>query len=167
MNDILAIQNLLARFANHFDLKDWSALEDCLAPQVFTDYSDLRGAPPETLAAAEYVCLRREALAPLGTHHLLGNLEIDFLDSGHAICRASMLIWRVQGVPQGAIVQTATDEFHTHCLYRFELVRQDAVWKISGITQKMLWNTGRAQIHAGVRMQTTGATSTAPRPAQA
>lgn len=150
MNDLIAAQNLLARFANSFDLKDWSALEDCLTPQVFTDYSDLRGAPPETVAAADYVRLRREALAPLVTHHLLGNLEINFLDSGHALCRASMLIWRIRPVAKGATAPTTADEFHTHCIYTFALTRQDAAWKISSIVQTVLWNTGSAQIHAGV-----------------
>ena len=57
MNNILAIQNLIARFTSSFDLKDWSALVGCLAPRVFTDYSDLRGTPPATLPAAEYVRL--------------------------------------------------------------------------------------------------------------
>lgn len=50
MNDRLAISNLLTRFANSFDLKNWSALEACLTPQIFTDYSDLRGTPPNTSA---------------------------------------------------------------------------------------------------------------------
>lgn len=50
MNDTLVIQNLIAGFASSFDLKDWSALEGCLAPQIFTDYSDLRGMPPNTFA---------------------------------------------------------------------------------------------------------------------
>lgn len=151
MHDILAIQNLIARFANSFDVKDWSALADCLAPHVFADYSDLRGTPPATLPAAEYVRLRQAALTPLVTHHLLGNLEIALPAPEHAVCRASMLIWRVQAVAQGATLGEKADEFHTHCLYTFELVRQGAMWKIGGITQKVLWNTGRSQLHAGVQ----------------
>lgn len=150
MNDVLALQNLIARFAASFDLKDWSALEACLAPQVFTDYSDLRGTPPETLSAAEYVRLRKEALAPLTTHHLLGGLELDFPAAESAVCRASMLIWRIQNVPKGSTLRDA-EEFHTHCIYTFRLVKAAGQWKISGIVQKVLWNSGQASIHAGVK----------------
>jgi hypothetical protein len=142
MNDVLALQNLIARFAASFDLKDWSALEACLAPQVFTDYSDLRGTPPQTLSAAEYVRLRKEALTPLTTHHLLGGLELEFPAAESAVCRASMLIWRVQA-PAG--------EFHTHCLYTFHAIQQAGQWKIERIVQKVLWNSGTPEIHRGVK----------------
>jgi hypothetical protein len=151
MNDVLALQNLIARFAASFDLKDWSALEACLAPQVFTDYSDLRGTPPQTLSAAEYVRLRKEALTPLTTHHLLGGLELEFPAAESAVCRASMLIWRVQNVPKESTLRDAEVEFHTHCLYTFHLVRQADAWIISGIIQKVLWNSGTPEIHRGVK----------------
>lgn len=153
MNDMLAIHNLLARFANSFDLKDWSALEACLTPHVFTDYSDLRGTPPETLPAAEYARLRKEALAPMSTHHLMGNLELEFTATGSAICRASMLILRVQNAPKGSTLRrTAADRFHTHCLYTFHLAKKAGEWKIGGIVQKVFWNSGTPEIHNGVKV---------------
>jgi len=40
------IQEVIARFANSFDMKDWSGLEDCFTESLYTDYSDLRGTPP-------------------------------------------------------------------------------------------------------------------------
>ncbi len=43
--DVVAIQQLSARFANSFDTKDWTALGQCLADELYTDYSDLRGTP--------------------------------------------------------------------------------------------------------------------------
>lgn len=153
MNDLLTIQNLIARFASSFDLKDWSALEACLAPQVFIDYSDLRGTPPETLPAAEFVRLRKEALAPLTTHHLLGGLELDISSDQSAVCRASMLIWRIQSVSKGGTLRDAAGEFHTHCLYTFHLVKEAGAWIISGIVQKVLWNSGTPEIHSGAKIQ--------------
>lgn len=152
MNDnALAIQNLIARFASSFDLKDWSALKSCLTPQVFTDYSDLRGTPPETISAAEYIRLRREALALLNTHHLLGNLEIEFSAPRRAICRISMIIWRVYNLPKDSILREVSGEFHTHCIYIFNLIHETDVWKIGGITQKVLWSSGSSEIHSGVK----------------
>ena len=135
-NKIL-IQEVIARFANSFDLKDWDGLRSCFTETLDTDYSDLRGTPPETISAAEYVKLRREALDRLKLHHLVGNHEIDYPDPSSATCRASMVIWR----------KSDKEEFTSHCVYIFQLIKQNAEWKISGITQKVLWNEGNASIH--------------------
>ena len=139
--DILEIQQIIARFATSFDVKDWNGLEACFTESLFTDYSDLRGTPPQTLSASEYVRLLRESLDPLKLHHLVSNYEIDFTDSDHATCRASMVVWR----------KSDEEEFTSHCVYIFQLTRQDADWKISGITQKVLWNEGTSSIHKGAK----------------
>ena len=72
LDDTFAIQELLARFANSFDLKDWDGLQACLAERLAIDYTDLRGTPPETVSALDYVQARRKALEGLKTHHLSG-----------------------------------------------------------------------------------------------
>jgi hypothetical protein len=92
--DVLNIQQVIARFATSFDVKDWDGLQSCLTESLFTDYSDLRGTPPETITASEYVRSRRESLDALKLHHLVSNYEIDFPDTGGATCRASMVVWR-------------------------------------------------------------------------
>ncbi|WKZ36108.1 MAG: nuclear transport factor 2 family protein [Anaerolineales bacterium] len=135
--DILNIQQVIARFATSFDVKDWDGLQACLTESVFTDYSDLRGTPPETITAADYVRLRREALDALKLHHLASNYETHFPDSGSATCRASMVVWR----------QSEAEEFITHCVYNFQLIKLNGDWKISGITQKVLWSDGNSSIH--------------------
>ena len=139
--DILKIQQLIARFANSFDVKAWDELQACFTESLYIDYSDLRDTPPETISASEYVRLRREALDHLKLHHLVSNYEIDFPDSGHAACRASMIVWR----------KSDEEEFTSHCVYIFQLTKQNADWKISGITQKVLWNEGIKSIHKGAK----------------
>ncbi len=131
MEDVLQIQMLIARFANSFDLKDWDGLQACLTESIFTDYSDLRGTPPQTVSAADYVQSRRESLGHLKLHHLVSNYEIDFADANSATCRASMIVWRKAG---------EENESSSHCFYVFQLTKQASDWKISGITQKILWN---------------------------
>ena len=131
------IHNVIARFANSFDSKDWDSLRDCLADMIYTDYTDLRGTPPETVSVDAYVASRQESLKNLTTHHLSGNYEIQHTDSQQATCRASMIIWRKSGEAQ----------FTTHCIYIFRLRRLQTGWKISGITQKVLWNEGNPAIH--------------------
>jgi len=139
--DRFKIQELIARFANSFDRKDWSGLEACFTESLYTDYSDLRGTTPETIKASDYVAARREALDHLKLHHLVSNYEINFLNADKATCRASMIVWRKSDV----------EEFTSHCVYEFQLTRKEADWKISGITQKVLWNEGQASIHGGAK----------------
>ena len=133
------IQEVIARFATSFDMKDWEGLQACFNESLYTDYGDLRGTPPETLTASEYVRLRRESVGHLKMHHLVSNYEIDFTDLENAACRASMVVWRTSG----------EEEFTSHCVYTFQLVKQTGGWKINGITQKVLWNEGNASLHKG------------------
>ena len=139
--DIFTIQQVIARFATSFDLKDWNGLQACFTESIYTDYSDLRGTPPQTISAVDYVKSRRESLDQLKLHHLVSNYEIDFPDTGIATCRASMVVWR----------KSETEEFITHCVYTFQLVQQSGEWKITGVTQKVLWNDGKTSIHSGVK----------------
>lgn len=140
LEDKALIQQLVARFANSFDLKDWPGLEACFTESIYTDYSDLRGTPPETITASEYTRLRREALDHLKLHHLVSNYEIDLSDANTATCRASMVVWR----------KSDEEDFTSHCVYTFQLTRSNN-WKINGITQKVLWNEGSSTIHKGVK----------------
>jgi hypothetical protein len=141
MEDRIKIQELIAHFANSFDMKDWDGLQSCFTETFYSDYSDLRGTPPETISVKEYVRLRRESFEPLKIQHLVSNYEIKFLESTIATCRASMVVWR----------KTDKEDFITHCVYIFQLVEQDAVWKISRITQKVLWNEGTPSIFKGAK----------------
>jgi 3-phenylpropionate/cinnamic acid dioxygenase small subunit len=140
LEDQLKIQEVIARFANSFDVKDWNGLESCFTESLFTDYSDLRGTPPQTISAADYVAARRDSLDPLKLHHLVSNYEIKFSDSDHAICRASMIVWR----------KSEAEESTSHCVYQFQLIKQKSDWQISGITQRILWNEGTSSPHKGV-----------------
>ncbi len=141
MEDILSIQALIARFATSFDVKDWSGLRACLTDSLYTDYSDLRGTPPQIISSADYVAARIETLDQLKLHHLVGNYEVDFSTRDQAACRASMIVWR----------RSDQEEFASHCIYTFQLTRQADGWRISGITQKVLWNEGTSSIHKGAQ----------------
>lgn len=138
---VFEIQNLVARFANSFDLKQWDVLASCLAEQIYTDYSELRGTPPQTLSRADYVSLRQQALNDLRTHHLAGNLEFIAATETQVSLHLSMQIYRKAS--DGKV-------FDTHCLYKLELIKAGAAWQIASIVQKVFWSDGQAQIHAGV-----------------
>ena len=139
--DTVKIQKLIAKFANSFDTKDWNGLEDCFTASLYTDYSDLRGTPPETISAKEYVQQRIDSLSHLKLHHLISNYEVDFPVTDGATCRASMVVWR----------KSDEEEFISHCVYIVQLTRAWGSWKISGITQKVLWNEVTSSIHKGAK----------------
>jgi SnoaL-like domain len=142
VEDRFKIQEMIARFANSFDIKDWSGLESCFTDSLYTDYSDLRGTQPEEVKASDYVSARRESMDPLKLHHLVSNYEIDLINSNTATCRASMIVWR----------KSEKEDFTSHCVYTFQLTKQQSAWKISGITQKVLWNEGLPSIHKGAKI---------------
>ena len=121
-------------------MKTWDELETCLAPTLHTDYSELRGTPPETMSNVRYVELRRTALHALATQHLMANHQID-VEGKHARMKVSAIIWRKN--TDGTVL-------NTHCVYLFEAEKIAGHWKISSITQKVLWSDGDATIHAGI-----------------
>jgi hypothetical protein len=137
--DATEIQRLVSRFANSFDLKSWDEMAACLADSVDTDYSDLRGTPPETMRRERFVELRRQALQDLQTHHLAGNVEID-VDGDRGAVRLSMVIFRRS--PGGPV-------FNTHCTYRLGVTRASGTWRIGSIAQKVLFSEGDPRIHRG------------------
>ncbi|MGE5250817.1 MAG: nuclear transport factor 2 family protein [Bacteroidota bacterium] len=137
LQDTFEIEQLIARFANSFDVGDWDGLRGCLTGSIFTDYTDLRGTPPANVSSQEYADSRRKSLENVTTHHLAGNYEIAYMDDQNATCRASMMIWRT----------SAQGQFASHCIYLFRIEKSQMGWRISGITQKVLWNEGDASIH--------------------
>jgi len=139
--EYLAIQQLLARFANSFDAKDWPALGDCLADELQTDYSDLRGTPPETMSRERFLELRRSGLHGLQTQHLAKNFEIS-LKQNEAQTRVSMVIYRRN---------ESGEFFNTHCLYTFGLEQIAARWVIKSIVQKVIMNEGQPSVHKGLK----------------
>lgn len=136
-----ALSNVLFKFANSFDLKDWDGLLNTLMDQVECDYQDLRG-ETDTYTKIEYVNSRKEALEHLKTQHLFSNLEIRAEDEcSH--CRLSAIIYRRDKNGK---------KFDSHVIYNFELSKLlNNEWKIHKIKQVVLWNEGDSSIHKGVK----------------
>ncbi len=134
------INNLLFKFANSFDLKDWEVLKTILADQIECDYQALRGTS-ETLNSADFIDSRKQALDHLKTQHLFSNLEITEHEKT-AFCRLNAIIYRQDN---------AGKRFDSHVFYEFGLVKlQHDQWRINKIKQTVFWNDGDASIHKGV-----------------
>jgi uncharacterized phosphosugar-binding protein len=134
------IENILNRFMNSFDLKDWTMMVNLLEPTIQVDYADLRGGPATEITAAEYAKARAEGLRHLSTQHLLTNCDIVTSD-GAASADATCMIFRSDGARH----------FNSHAFYTFSLVLRGHSWRISAIKQRILWNEGDPSIHKGVK----------------
>lgn len=134
-----SVVNVLNKFANNCDLKDWHSLSGTLMDTIECDYRDLRG-ECKTYSKEEYIDARKRAWGHLKTHHLFSNLEV-VINLNSATCQVSAIIYR------------QNDErkyFNSHVIYQFELQEKDDVWKIKKIKQSVLWNEGDVSIHRGV-----------------
>jgi hypothetical protein len=60
--DHIAINDVLCRFFAAFDERDWTAMANCLAPEVFIDYSSSGREPPSVMSGSEFVQRRRDAV---------------------------------------------------------------------------------------------------------
>lgn len=140
--DRAAVIDVVLGLARALDVKDWLACRRCFTDEVETDYSDLRGEPPSTVRADDFVARRRTALDTLKTLHLSAN-HLVTVDGDRATCVSAAVIHRLR--PEDG------ERFDTYCAYTYALVRTAAGWKISKIKQTVYWNTGNPEIHPGAR----------------
>ena len=104
--------------------------------QIETDYSDLRGEPPSTVKADDFVALRRTALERLKTLHLSTN-HLVTVDGDRATCVSAAVIYRLR--PEDG------ERFDTYCAYTHGLVRAGGRWKISQDQADRLLEYGQPQ----------------------
>jgi 3-phenylpropionate/cinnamic acid dioxygenase small subunit len=137
-----AVIDLVLALARALDVKDWGACRRCFTDEIETDYSDLRGEPPQTVKADDFVALRRTALERLKTLHLSAN-HLVTVEGDRATCVSAAVIHRFR--PEDGL------RFDTYCAYTHALVREGGAWKISKVKQTVYWNTGNPDIHSGAR----------------
>src|SRR5215469_6331649 len=138
----MQIHDLLCRFQQAFDDRNWELMRECLADRIFTDYSSFRNTPAETLEAGEYIAMRKSALADLRTQHNFSNLQV-VVEGNRARGRCNYAIHRFHRDFQGEPEKF----FHSWGHYLFEFERSEAGWKITSIMQQLLKNHGNPQLH--------------------
>ena len=91
--DSKAVIDVVLSFARALDVKDWAACRRCFMDEIEADYSDLRGEPPSTVKADDFVALRRTALESLKTLHLSAN-HLVTVEGDRATCVSAAVIDR-------------------------------------------------------------------------
>jgi 3-phenylpropionate/cinnamic acid dioxygenase small subunit len=142
IRDRAAVIDVVLAAARALDVKDWVAYRGCFTDEIETDYSDLRGEPPQFVKADDFVALRRTALDRLKTLHLSAN-HLVTVDGDRATCVSAAIIHRFR--PEDG------ERFDTYCAYTHALARAGGGWRIIKIKQTVYWNTGNPDIHGGAR----------------
>ena len=145
-----SINDLLTRFFQAFDDKNWPMLRECLCDEVFTDYSAFRGVPASTISGDAYVDQRRSALYSLDMQHNFLNLRVEWnaaAESNTAAARCNYIVHRFHPSFDGSNDQY----FHSYGHYVFGFAKISGVWRISSIVQHLLRNEGNREIHGATR----------------
>jgi hypothetical protein len=145
-SDHIAINDVLCCFFLAFDERDWTAMANCLAPEVFIDYSSSGREQPGTMSSAEFVQRRRNAVDTLAKHHSFTNLLLSKEADG-VRGRCNYLILRFDRDFRGE----GEDFYHSCGAYEFLFGKANGLWKITSITQRALRSWGNRQLHGGTR----------------
>jgi hypothetical protein len=144
--DHISINNVLCRFFLAFDERDWTAMEACLAPEVFIDYSSSGREQPSTTSGADFVQRRRNAVDTLAKHHSFSNLLLSE-ETDRIRGRCNYLILRFDHDFKGE----GEDFYHSCGAYEFMFSKALGSWRIASITQRALRSWGNSQLHGGTR----------------
>jgi SnoaL-like domain len=145
-SDHIAINDVLCCFFLAFDERDWTAMANCLAPEVFIDYSSSGREQPGTMSSAEFAQRRRNAVDTLAKHHSFTNLLLSKEADG-VRGRCNYLILRFDRDFRGE----GEDFYHSCGAYEFLFGKAKGLWKITSITQRALRSWGNRQLHGGTR----------------
>lgn len=139
LRDRLEIAELLARYANALDERDWKRLASCFTEDAVGDYGTIGRL--DGYAAIEKLC--RTTLEPLdASQHLIGSIEIE-LSGDTARSRCAL---QAQHTSRGC---EGGDHFTIGGSYLDELVRAHAGWRIRKRELRISWRDGNPRVVGG------------------
>ena len=133
------IDDVLYRYAQALDSRDWDLLRSCFTDDAVADFLDLGGVNegPEAIVA-----LCRQALEGLdASQHLIGT-PLATIDGDRATATCYLQAQHVfQGAPGG-------DHYLVAGTYEDRLIRTPDGWRIEHRTLRASWNDGNAGVFA-------------------
>lgn len=145
-NNFLAVHTTLCRFFSAFDKRDWASMVDCLAIEIFIDYSSSGRETPTKMTGEDFVNRRKMAIDNLSKQHSFSNLLIsDYPDEKKVTASCNYLILRFDV----SNTNQSDNFFHSCGQYEFELSHIVSGYKISSIKQSKLQSWGNKKLHGG------------------
>ncbi|MEV4060437.1 nuclear transport factor 2 family protein [Nonomuraea dietziae] len=140
LDDRFEIIDTCTRMAWHADQREWQSLASVFAEKVTLDYTSLNGGEAVTLTPDQIVGAWSQLLGAFdATQHLLGNHLVSF-GEGSAVCTASFQATHRLANPFGSPLWTLGGT------YRFDLVRTQDGWRISGVVMTATWAEGNRDL---------------------
>lgn len=140
MSDRQDIEDLLIRYAESLDSRNWEALRTCFTPDATADYGALSGGGGRNDGVEDIVATCRTALTGLdASQHLLGNFQIQ-TDRDRASARCAMHAQHFMVSPIGGNTYIVAGTYHD------ELTRTPDGWRIAHRRLEPLWTEGNAGI---------------------
>lgn len=139
LRDRAEIAELLGRYANALDDRDWKRLASCFTENANGDYGGIGSY--EGFAAIEALC--RRTLEPLdASQHLVGSIEIEVSgDDARARCA-----FQAQHTRRGC---EGGDNYTLGGTYRDQLVRTPHGWRIRHRELRVSWQQGNPRVLRG------------------
>ncbi|MGV9771592.1 nuclear transport factor 2 family protein [Streptosporangium sp. NPDC003464] len=142
VEDRLAIIEVCTRMGWHADQREWDRLRTIFSDTVTLDYTSLNGGEPATLTPEQIVGAWSVVLGGFdATQHLITN-HLVAVDGDTAVCTASFQATHRLANPFGSPLWTLGGT------YRFDLVRADGDWRISGVVMTATWADGNKDLMA-------------------
>ncbi len=140
LDDVLAIDDLMARFATGIDTCDWVMYRSAFADEIDLDYSSWRPDSVGRWRADDWVARATRLFPGLSaTRHALTNVLITPLGRGAAGVRASVC---ADHVVVGADAADAADVFTLNGFYDDRCISTGDGWKIAGKRLVVQWTVG-------------------------
>ncbi len=140
MSDRQEIEDVLIRYAESLDARDWEGLRTCFMADAVADYGALSGGGGRNEGIEEIVTTCRTALTGLdASQHLLGNFRIQTADD-RASARCAMHAQHFMVSPIGGNTYVVAGTYHD------ELIRTTDGWRIAHRRLEPLWTDGNAGI---------------------
>ncbi|TQV90950.1 hypothetical protein V2A60_008410 [Cordyceps javanica] len=139
--ELVACQAAVFEWAESFDTKDWTRLEECIAPTLYVDYRAVMGMIWETMPAADFVNLVT-APAFLGnplikTQHFIGATKWVKTSqneiTGHHQMRVAHQKYK------NADLKEVLHQGHAHGKATIHYRFVDGVWKFAGLVPEIRW----------------------------
>ncbi len=145
LRDRAEVSDTVLRFARALDEGDWLAFRNCLAEELYVDYTEFRQESAHMTNADDFVAKRAKALNGLHMQHLSTN-HLVTINGDQAECKSCFLIHRIDEASLGE-----KNFFDSAGHYIHGLLRVDGSWRINHIKQSIIWNRGNSEIHGGFR----------------
>ncbi|MDL4774854.1 MULTISPECIES: nuclear transport factor 2 family protein [Thermomonosporaceae] len=140
--DRLAITETCTRMGWHTDQREWDRLTGVFADKVTLDYTSLNGGEAAELTPDQIVDAWSGLLGAFdATQHLITN-HLVTVEGDTAVCTASFQATHRLANPFGSPLWTLGGT------YRFDLLRADEGWRISGVVMTATWADGNKDLMA-------------------